>query len=82
MVNVKIGIIGGTGLDNPDIIEKRKESIISTPFGSVEVVQGTIQSVPCVSKTEAVDAVSTYFCSISGSSCSSWEIAFSFTFKR
>lgn len=48
MVNVKIGIIGGTGLDNPDIIEKRKETIISTPYGSVEVVQGAIQGVPCV----------------------------------
>lgn len=31
---VKIGIIGGTGLDqDPEIIESRKEGIISTPFG-------------------------------------------------
>jgi 5'-methylthioadenosine phosphorylase len=50
MSAVKIGIIGGTGLDNPDIIEKRKESIISTPYGSAEVVQGTISGVPCVSR--------------------------------
>lgn len=34
MAKVKIGIIGGTGLDNPDIMEKRKEMIVSTPYGS------------------------------------------------
>lgn len=41
-------IFAGTGLDNPDIIESRKESIISTPYGSAEVVQGTISGVACV----------------------------------
>lgn len=46
---VKIGIIGGTGLDNPDIMENRKEKIINTPYGSAEVVLGSIKSVECVS---------------------------------
>lgn len=41
MNKVKIGIIGGTGLDNkPDLIENRKESIISTNYGSVEILEG------------------------------------------
>lgn len=48
MSRVKIGIIGGTGLDNPDIIENRKENIISTIYGSAEVVLGTIGGVECV----------------------------------
>lgn len=39
MAQVKIGVIGGTGLDNPDIIENRKEIIISTPYGSGSVTQ-------------------------------------------
>jgi purine nucleoside phosphorylase len=46
---VKIGIIGGTGLDNkPDLIENRKESIVSTNFGSVELIEGKISGVECV----------------------------------
>lgn len=48
MSPVKIGIIGGTGLDNPDLIENRKVNIITTPYGSAEVVQGTINNVECV----------------------------------
>lgn len=47
-IAVKIGIIGGSGIDNPDILENRKEKIISTPYGSTEIVEGTISSVPCV----------------------------------
>jgi len=31
---VKIGIIGGSGLDNPDILEEAKDIEVSTPFGS------------------------------------------------
>lgn len=31
---IKIGIIGGSGLDNPDIIESPKEVTIDTPYGS------------------------------------------------
>lgn len=53
MAKVRIGIIGGTGLDNPDIIENRKENIVSTPYGIAEVVQGTISGVECVSCQQA-----------------------------
>lgn len=49
MSKVKICIIGGTGLDNPDIIEHRKEIVISTPYGSSNIVEGTINGVDCVS---------------------------------
>ncbi|KAH6940869.1 hypothetical protein HPB50_009108 [Hyalomma asiaticum] len=30
---IKVGIIGGSGLDNPDLMESRKEHRVSTPFG-------------------------------------------------
>ncbi|KAK9739009.1 Phosphorylase superfamily [Popillia japonica] len=33
MVNIKIGIIGGTGLDNPEILKNRKEVKMTTRFG-------------------------------------------------
>lgn len=33
MVIVKIGIIGGSGLDNPDILKDVKEINVSTPYG-------------------------------------------------
>lgn len=47
--SVKIGIIGGTGLDNnPDLIEGRKVANIDTKYGSVEVVEGRIRGVECV----------------------------------
>lgn len=32
---LKIGIIGGTGLDNPDILANRHEKLVDTPFGKV-----------------------------------------------
>jgi purine nucleoside phosphorylase len=32
---LKIGIIGGTGLDNPDILANRTEKFVETPFGKV-----------------------------------------------
>ncbi|RXN30150.1 S-methyl-5 -thioadenosine phosphorylase [Labeo rohita] len=40
--HVKIGIIGGSGLDDPDILEGRTERYVVTPFGKVlmEVAQG------------------------------------------
>lgn len=31
----QIGIIGGTGLDDPDILESRQEKYVDTPFGKV-----------------------------------------------
>lgn len=34
---VKIGIIGGTGLDDPEILEGRTEKYVDTPFGKVNV---------------------------------------------
>jgi purine nucleoside phosphorylase len=50
MTKVKIAIIGGTGLDNkPELIENRKESIITTAYGSVELIEGMIRGVECVS---------------------------------
>ena len=30
---VKIGIIGGSGLDNPDILKDAKEINVETPYG-------------------------------------------------
>ena len=34
---VKIGIIGGTGLDDPEILEGRTEKYVDTPFGKVSI---------------------------------------------
>ena len=31
---VKIGIIGGSGIDNPDIIKNAKDKIVDTPYGA------------------------------------------------
>lgn len=47
---VKIGIIGGTGLDNPDLLEKRVEKYVDTPFGkpSDALITGQIKGVDCV----------------------------------
>lgn len=32
---LQIGIIGGSGLDDPDILEERTERYVVTPFGKV-----------------------------------------------
>lgn len=47
---IKVGIIGGSGLDNPDLLEGRKEQRVSTPFGepSDVLVSGRIGDVNCV----------------------------------
>ncbi|XP_065294936.1 S-methyl-5'-thioadenosine phosphorylase isoform X1 [Dermacentor albipictus] len=47
---IKVGIIGGSGLDNPDILEDRKEYAVSTPFGepSDVLICGRIGKVDCV----------------------------------
>ena len=44
---VKLGIIGGSGLDDPDILSQAEEKEISTPFGepSSAVTCGTIEGV-------------------------------------
>lgn len=48
-VKVKIGIIGGSGLDDPDIMEDRKETSVDTPFGhpSDIIIEGKIKGIPC-----------------------------------
>ena len=47
---LKVGIIGGTGFDHPDILNKREELLIDTPFGatSMPLICGEISGVPCV----------------------------------
>lgn len=32
----QIGIIGGTGIDDPDILSERNEKDVTTPFGKVQ----------------------------------------------
>jgi purine nucleoside phosphorylase len=44
MANLKVGIIGGTGLDDPDILSERAEKHVNTPFGKVKKL--TFCSVP------------------------------------
>lgn len=84
MAKVKIGIIGGTGLDNPDIIEHRKENVISTPYGIAEVVTGSISGVECVSCAQHVinceRHASINF--VSGFARSTWKISFIVTEQR
>lgn len=50
MSDIKIGIIGGSGLDDPDILKNRKELSVETPFGlpSDVLIQGEISKTPCV----------------------------------
>ena len=36
--SVQIGIIGGTGLDDPDILQDREEIVVDTPYGKVLIV--------------------------------------------
>ncbi len=50
MVNVKIGIIGGSGLDNPQILKNAKDVEVDTPYGkpSSPLRTGTIEGVPVV----------------------------------
>ncbi|XP_048147709.1 S-methyl-5'-thioadenosine phosphorylase isoform X2 [Corvus hawaiiensis] len=45
-----IGIIGGTGLDDPDILEGRTEKYVDTPYGkpSDALILGKIKNVDCV----------------------------------
>ncbi|XP_058421883.1 S-methyl-5'-thioadenosine phosphorylase isoform X2 [Diceros bicornis minor] len=47
---VKIGIIGGTGLDDPEILEGRTEKYVDTPFGkpSDALILGKIKNVDCI----------------------------------
>ncbi|GBM94833.1 S-methyl-5'-thioadenosine phosphorylase [Araneus ventricosus] len=47
---VKIGIIGGSGLDDPDILSGRKEITCSSSYGSPSdcLIEGKIKDVDCV----------------------------------
>jgi len=47
---IKIGVIGGSGLDDPDILEDRKEVFVDTIFGkpSDALIHGKIGGVDCV----------------------------------
>ncbi|XP_023014517.2 S-methyl-5'-thioadenosine phosphorylase [Leptinotarsa decemlineata] len=50
MPSVKVGIIGGSGLDDPDILKNRQEKKVCTPFGtpSDALILGEIDKVECV----------------------------------
>jgi len=41
---IKIGIIGGSGLENPDILKKPEKNVIDTPYGTPAspLLSGTI----------------------------------------
>lgn len=47
---LQIGIIGGSGLDNPDILKNRSEKVVTTPYGSPSdaLIVGDIEGVPVV----------------------------------
>ncbi|MBW2980142.1 S-methyl-5'-thioadenosine phosphorylase, partial [Candidatus Woesearchaeota archaeon] len=45
---VKIGIIGGSGLDNPDILKDAKDEKVKTEYGDVLVKSGKINNVDVV----------------------------------
>ena len=47
---VKIGIIGGSGLDDPDILKDARDTKVSTPYGepSSPLKQGKIAGVDVV----------------------------------
>lgn len=49
-VAIKVGIIGGTGMDDPDILKNRTEKKVTTPFGdpSDVLILGEIADVPCI----------------------------------
>ncbi|KAL3125083.1 hypothetical protein niasHT_000355 [Heterodera trifolii] len=46
----KIGIIGGTGLEDPHIMERSGEVRVETPYGrpSDALIEGNVSGVPCV----------------------------------
>lgn len=45
---VKIGIIGGSGLDNPDILQNAKQMEVDTPYGKAYLTVGNIKNVNIV----------------------------------
>ncbi|XP_019865610.1 S-methyl-5'-thioadenosine phosphorylase-like [Aethina tumida] len=49
-ISVKIAIIGGSGLNDPDILKDRQEKFVQTPFGcpSDALILGTISDIPVI----------------------------------
>ncbi|XP_047997478.1 S-methyl-5'-thioadenosine phosphorylase [Leguminivora glycinivorella] len=47
---IKIGIIGGSGFDDPTLFEEQTEHFENTPFGepSDALIEGKVKGVPCV----------------------------------
>ncbi|XP_075986271.1 methylthioadenosine phosphorylase [Anticarsia gemmatalis] len=47
---IKIGIIGGSGFDDPTLFENQVEKEVTTPFGNPSdvLIEGLIKGVPCV----------------------------------
>ncbi|KAL4716795.1 hypothetical protein ACJJTC_001951 [Scirpophaga incertulas] len=45
-----IGIIGGSGFDDPTLFENQTERVVNTPFGAPSdvLIEGQIKGVPCV----------------------------------
>lgn len=40
---VKVGIIGGSGMESPELLKGEQEEIITTPYGTVTLTTGKIQ---------------------------------------
>ncbi|TGZ62716.1 hypothetical protein CRM22_007297 [Opisthorchis felineus] len=49
MGKVKVGIIGGSGMNDPNILEYSRERVVTTTFGdpSDSIIEGMIGRVPC-----------------------------------
>jgi len=45
---IKVGIIGGSGLDNPDILENAESREVDTPYGTAYLTIGKIKNVDVV----------------------------------
>jgi 5'-methylthioadenosine phosphorylase len=45
---VKIGLIGGSGLDNPDILEDMQRRNLATPYGDITITTGKLKGVDVV----------------------------------
>ena len=47
---LQVGIIGGTGLEDPHIFENAREVVVKTPFGdpSDALLEGEVGGIPCV----------------------------------
>lgn len=50
IVTQQVGIIGGSGLDDPDILSQRRETVLETQFGAPSdcLIEGRIGGVDCV----------------------------------